>query len=92
MRLALFAGLGALLLGAAPLLDGPAATAPAPSAERARRGGPVNCEQGPRRVTEMEIGEPETAPSTNDTVVILRQLEALVNDDQEYGSRLQRIA
>jgi hypothetical protein len=42
------------------------------------------------RVTEMEIPEPEHTPSTNDTVVILRQLEALVNDDEEYGSRLQR--
>jgi hypothetical protein len=39
------------------------------------------------RVTEMELPEPEQAPSTNDTVVILRQLEALVNDDQDYGSR-----
>jgi len=44
------------------------------------------------RVTEMEIAEPDQAPSTNDTVVILRQLEALVNDDQDYGSRLQRHA
>ena len=44
------------------------------------------------RVTEMEFSEPEQTPSTNDTVVILRQLEALVNDDQEYGSRLQRHA
>jgi hypothetical protein len=42
------------------------------------------------RVTEMEISEPEQPPSTNDAVVILRQLEALVNDDEEYGSRLQR--
>jgi hypothetical protein len=37
------------------------------------------------RVTEMELPEPEQAPSTNDTVVILRQLEALVNDEQDYG-------
>ena len=44
------------------------------------------------RVSEMDIPEPEQTPSTNDTVVILRQLEALVNDDQDYGSRLQRIA
>jgi hypothetical protein len=45
------------------------------------------------RVTEMEIVEPAQAPSTNDTVVILRQLEALVNDDEDYsGSRLQRVA
>ena len=42
------------------------------------------------RVTEMEIPEPEQAPSNNDTVVILRQLEALVNDDEDYGPRLQR--
>jgi len=44
------------------------------------------------RVTEMEFAEPEQTPSTNDTVVILRQLEALVNDDRDYGSRLQRHA
>lgn len=42
------------------------------------------------RVTELEIAEPEQAPSTNETVVILRQLEALVNDEQEYVSQLQR--
>jgi len=44
------------------------------------------------RVTEMELPEPAEAPSTNDTVVILRQLEALVTDEQDPGSRLQRIA
>ncbi|MEX2226080.1 MAG: hypothetical protein WEB52_06500 [Dehalococcoidia bacterium] len=44
------------------------------------------------RITEMDTAEPAQAPSTNDTVVILRQLEALVNDDQDYGSRLQRHA
>jgi hypothetical protein len=40
----------------------------------------------------METAEPSQAPSTNDTVVILRQLEALVNDDEDYGPRLQRYA
>jgi hypothetical protein len=43
------------------------------------------------RVTELDIAEPEHTPSTNETVVILRQLDALVNDDEEYGGpRLQR--
>ncbi len=43
------------------------------------------------RVTELDIAEPEQPPSTNETVVILRQLDALVNDDEDYGSaRLQR--
>jgi hypothetical protein len=55
MRLALFSGLGALLLATAALRDGAAPTPPAPEDERVWRGGPVNCEQGPRRVTEMEI-------------------------------------
>jgi hypothetical protein len=42
------------------------------------------------RVTELDISEPEQAPSTNETVVILRQLDALVNDDEDYGgARLQ---
>ena len=27
--------------------------------------------------------EPDAAPSTNETVVILRQLDALVNDDED---------
>jgi hypothetical protein len=44
------------------------------------------------RITEMDIPEPTQTPSTNDTVVILRQLEALVNDDEDHGSRLQRHA
>ena len=43
------------------------------------------------RVTELDLAEPEQVPSTNETVVILRQLDALVNDDQDYGdARLQR--
>ncbi|MBI5284805.1 MAG: hypothetical protein HY874_06890 [Chloroflexi bacterium] len=42
------------------------------------------------RVTELDIPEPEHTPSTNETVVILRQLDALVNDDEDYGPRLQR--
>jgi hypothetical protein len=36
------------------------------------------------RVTELDIPEPEQPPSTNETVVILRQLDALVNDEDEY--------
>jgi len=42
------------------------------------------------RVTELDIPEPEHTPSTNETVVILRQLDALVNDTEDYGPRLQR--
>jgi hypothetical protein len=43
------------------------------------------------RVTELDLPEPEQVPSTNETVVILRQLDALVNDEQDYGdARLQR--
>ena len=43
------------------------------------------------RVTELDIPEPDQTPSTNETVVILRQLDALVNDDEDYGgARLQR--
>ena len=45
------------------------------------------------RVTEMDIPEPLHAPSTNETVVMLRQLDALVNDEDDHGSsRLQRRA
>jgi len=45
------------------------------------------------RVTELDVTEPEQAPSTNETVVILRQLDALVNDDEDCGgARLQRRA
>lgn len=35
------------------------------------------------RVTELELPEPDGAPSTNETVVLLRQLDALVNDDDD---------
>ena len=45
------------------------------------------------RVTELDIPEPAQAPSTNETVAILRQLDALVNDGEDYGSaRTQRRA
>ena len=44
------------------------------------------------RVTELDIGEPERTPSTNETVTILRQLDALVRDDEDNDSaRLQRL-
>jgi hypothetical protein len=44
------------------------------------------------RVTEMDIPELRI-PSTNETVVMLRQLDALVNDEDDHGSsRLQRRA
>lgn len=44
------------------------------------------------RVTEMDIREPERTPSNNETVSILRQLDALVNDDESTDSaRLQRL-
>jgi hypothetical protein len=43
------------------------------------------------RVTELDIREPERAPSNNETVAILRQLDALVNDEDDHSSaRLQR--
>lgn len=38
------------------------------------------------RVTELDLPEPTNTPSTNETVVILRQLDALVNDDADYTS------
>lgn len=45
------------------------------------------------RVTEMDISEPQRSPSNNETVTILRQLDALVNDDEDTDSaRLQRLA
>jgi hypothetical protein len=44
------------------------------------------------RVGDMEIAEPATAPSTNETLVILRQLDALLNDGDEDRARLYRAA
>jgi hypothetical protein len=45
------------------------------------------------RVTELDIPEPAQAPSTIETVAILRQLDALVSDGEDYGSaRAQRRA
>lgn len=35
------------------------------------------------RVIEMDIPEPERAPSTNETVVILRQLDSLIGDEDD---------
>jgi hypothetical protein len=55
MRRALFTGLGALALGAVPLIDVATPSAPPPETDRAWRGGAVNCEQGPLRVTQMQI-------------------------------------
>jgi hypothetical protein len=44
------------------------------------------------RVTELDIREPERTPSTNETVTILRQLDALISDDEDNDSaRLQRL-
>jgi hypothetical protein len=44
------------------------------------------------RVTELDIREPERTPSTNETVTILRQLDALVGEDEGSDSaRLQRL-
>jgi hypothetical protein len=37
------------------------------------------------RVTELDIREPERAPSNNETVAILRQLDALVNDEDDHS-------
>ena len=42
------------------------------------------------RVTELDLPEPAETPSTNETVVLLRQLDALVNDDEDYAPSLQR--
>jgi len=43
------------------------------------------------RVIELEVDEPERAPSSNETVVILRQLEALLHE-HEAPERIQRAA
>ncbi len=44
------------------------------------------------RVTELDINDPARVPSTNETVTMLRQLDALVNDDEDTSSaRLQRL-
>lgn len=46
------------------------------------------------RVSELDIPEPAQPPSTNETVAMLRQLDALINDDTEGrgSARLQRLA
>jgi hypothetical protein len=44
------------------------------------------------RVSELDIDEPAQAPATNDTLVILRQLDALVNDAEDARARLYRAA
>jgi hypothetical protein len=45
------------------------------------------------RVSELDIPEPERPPTTNETVMVLRQLDALVNDGDGDGAsgRLQRL-
>jgi hypothetical protein len=45
------------------------------------------------RVAELDIPEPQQPPTTNETVMVLRQLDALVNDGDEEGAsaRLQRM-
>jgi hypothetical protein len=43
------------------------------------------------RVIELDVEEPERAPSSNETVVLLRQLEALLHED-EAPERIQRAA
>ena len=42
------------------------------------------------RVTELDLPEPQSPPSTNETAAILRQLETLVGDRDESGARMQR--
>lgn len=43
------------------------------------------------RVTELDIAEPAETPSTNETAAMLRQLDALLNDqDDERPARLRR--
>jgi hypothetical protein len=44
------------------------------------------------RVTELDIAEPQSAPSTNETAAILRQLETLVGESDEQAQRMQRSA
>jgi hypothetical protein len=44
------------------------------------------------RVTELDVPAPDSPPSTNETVVILRQLDALLHEEQDDAapSRLRR--
>lgn len=44
------------------------------------------------RVTELDVAEPRSAPSTNETAAILRQLETLVGESDEQAQRMQRTA
>lgn len=44
------------------------------------------------RVTELDIAEPQRAPSTNETAAILRQLETLVGESDGQAARVQRSA
>jgi hypothetical protein len=44
------------------------------------------------RVGDLDITDPVAAPSTNETLVILRQLDALLNDGDEDRARLYRAA
>jgi hypothetical protein len=44
------------------------------------------------RITELDLPEPTDVPSTNETVVLLRQLDALVNDEDDRGSLQARRA
>jgi hypothetical protein len=43
------------------------------------------------RVKDLDVPVPEQAPSTNETVVILRQLDALLNDDAGEGAALHMV-
>ena len=43
------------------------------------------------RVKELDVAPPEKAPSTNDTVVVLRQLDALLNDDYDGQGTLRTL-
>lgn len=38
------------------------------------------------RITDLDLPAPEAAPSTNETVVLLRQLDALINDEDSLGA------
>ena len=44
------------------------------------------------RINELEIADPDQPPTTADTLVILRQLDALVNDADDDRQRLYRAA
>jgi hypothetical protein len=44
------------------------------------------------RITQLDVDAPAVAPSTNETVVILRQLDALIGEEEEFpAGRVARL-